>query len=195
MHPAVYVSFVSINICVWLGYHFLNLDTAYRLTGKTETDAIEAPVLAFKNKSTVNVQALPTKVPDEEKISIASTAAIEQTPAGGAVARTTKSDMPVKNKTSRKVAKTSRPSKSQSRKGGNYLVPPPPPMVPVFDHGLIPAPPAFPDAYSFDTKKTYQYQSTGQSQRRTNPHYRQDRQSAPAHFVTIDKYNRVVVSR
>lgn len=196
MHPAVYACLISVNLCIWLAYHCVNL------SGNMSASPAFTAVPQVKAASTGAETRKETQKASERKTStIVSAASLprmaraDESPilfsAGSASAASSNSvpapeAAPIKRPESKLAAPPARKNsarKSSTHKspavGKNYLVPPPPPMA-IFDHG-----------YQIDQTPVYSSHRTTRHQ----SHYQHKRSRDTAQFVTVDRYNRVVVSR
>ncbi|MGD9684768.1 MAG: hypothetical protein AB7W16_26690 [Candidatus Obscuribacterales bacterium] len=209
MHPAVYACLISVNLCIWLAYHCVNLGV--ESSASPAADATPPVKAASTNPGTSEeTEKASEKEPGRiiSAMSLPRMARAEDSPvllsSGSASAASSDSiPVPEATPTSRAESKLPTTRKNSSRKhsnrnssnrkdhsvGKNYLVPPPPPMA-IFDHGQVFAA-AIPAHSQIDQGPDYaSYQPV-----RHHSHYQPGRSRDAARFVTVDRYNRVVVSR
>ncbi|MCA9800976.1 MAG: hypothetical protein KC777_03265 [Cyanobacteria bacterium HKST-UBA02] len=219
MHPAVYACLISVNLCIWLAYHCLNLSLGSSASpARSETSPVKAASRTTgtsqetekasekESSRVISAMSLPRMARAEDSPVLlssgsASAASSDSIPVPEAtpISRTASKLPATKGNSSQKNASQKNASRKHSSRnssnhkdysvGKNYLVPPPPPMA-IFDHGQVFAS-AIPAHYQIDQGPDYSsYQPA-----RHHSHYQPGRSRDAARFVTVDRYNRVVVSR
>jgi len=207
LHPAVYVSFIAINICFAFAYQL----SVHNQHSSTVAEASVLPVhgidlkhesFDLKPKSELlavkPVEEKPVAKPEAEEKVIEK---LETKSSGAALAA-----VPLKEKST-----APKPKKKISRRMSNGLVPPPPPGVlvippppdaPSFFAGahatgkhsfLVPPPPPMVLDDSFDYSGSSKSHKT--ASRRSRHNYASPRDDGRARTVTHGNYQRVIVSR
>ncbi|MBK9143040.1 MAG: hypothetical protein IPM23_11125 [Candidatus Melainabacteria bacterium] len=192
MHPAVYACLVSVNICIWLAYHCVSLSASPAFTetpsaraASTTAETRREPekAIAKEPSRTFSAMSLPRMARADESPVLLSAGSAAAASADSLPAPEAAPVYRPKSKLPTPATRKNSARKSSTHKapviGKNYLVPPPPPMA-IFDHG-----------YQIDQTPVY----SSHRQASHQSHYQPRRSRDKAQFVTVDRYNRVVVSR